>query len=89
LKSASKALARRASAFADAESIFRSAQADRWPKALRRLKSASKALARQASAFADAKSIFRSAQADRWPKASGGRIHSAHKPTLAGGLRAD
>jgi hypothetical protein len=35
--------------------ILRSAQADRWPEALRRLKSASKALARRASAFADAK----------------------------------
>jgi len=31
----SEALARQASAFADAESIFRSAQADRWPKALK------------------------------------------------------
>jgi hypothetical protein len=57
------------------------AQADRRPKALRRLKSASKALARRASASADAGNVFRSAQADRRPKAPGGRIHSAHKPT--------
>jgi hypothetical protein len=127
--------------------FFRSAQADRWPKASggrihsarrptigrrpleaefirrprptagqrrpRRLKSASQGAPRQAPASANAKPLpgrrrlsrrlksafwgayapsvglrrrrrhfFRSAQADRWPKASGGRIHSARRPTI-------
>jgi hypothetical protein len=69
LKSAFRGAARRASAFADAKGILRSAQADRRPEALRRLKSAFQGAARRASAFADAKGILRSAQADHRPKA--------------------
>jgi hypothetical protein len=59
---------RQASAFADAESVFRSAQAERWPKAFAPIEIGLLAT-RQASAFAGAESVFRSAQAERWPKA--------------------
>jgi hypothetical protein len=88
LKSAPQGAPRQASASADAGNAFRSAQADRRPKAFvpieigpsRRLKSAPQGAARQASASADAGNAFRSAQADRRPKA---RLKSAPQGAYA------
>jgi hypothetical protein len=90
LKSAFPGAMRQASAFADARNVFRSAQADRWPKVSGgRIHSAPPApgvgLRRREERFSVgagrplAKGLIRSnssdTQADRRPQASQGRIH--------------
>jgi len=59
------------------------AHADRWPKAFAPIEIGlpGRSRARRRPPPTQ-RALFRSAQADRWPKAPGGRMHSAHTPTV-------
>ncbi len=84
LKSAFSGAARRASASADAQNAFRSAQADHRPKAFVPIEiGLPKALRATRRPPPTQRTPSRSAQADHRPKASRGRIHSAPRPTTS------